>query len=353
MKGLSIVCALLSVLPYITLATPIPDTGQTKCYDSDGVITCPSVGQDFYGQGAQYVNNPQSYTKLNSSGNPLSDNAPWAMVRDNVTGLIWEVKDSKDNTPDYENPHDADNTYTWYDSNPVTNGGDPGTPGDGTDTEDFIDLLNSTQFGGYDDWRLPTIKELSFIQNLDTYNPTIDTTYFPHIYSYYWSSTAHAGSASYTWNVNFDSGYVSYYGKSDCFYVRAVRGGQSGSSADFVDNGDGTVTDNITGLMWQKDGFTQRDWEGALSYCENLSLVGYNDWRLPDVNELQSIVDYTAYNPSIDQAYSPNTVPSNYWSSTPCTSRNHKAWNVNFGSGSVSYYGKTDIFYARAVRGGH
>ena len=65
------------------------------------------------------------------------------MVYDVVTGLIWEVKQDKDDTQNYSNPNDADNTYTWYDSNPETNGGDAGTPGTGTDTEDFINALNS------------------------------------------------------------------------------------------------------------------------------------------------------------------------------------------------------------------
>ncbi|MBW2709452.1 MAG: hypothetical protein JRD04_09275 [Deltaproteobacteria bacterium] len=92
-------------------AAPVPDTGQTTCYDEGGnVITCPSPGQAFYGQDANYTINPPSYTKLDG------------MVRDNVTGLIWEVKQNKDGTKNYDNPHDADNTYTWYDPDPATNG---------------------------------------------------------------------------------------------------------------------------------------------------------------------------------------------------------------------------------------
>ena len=71
----------------------VPDTGQTKCYNKTDVITCPSPGQPFYGQDANYTINPMSYTKLDGSGNALPDSAPsWVMVRDNVTGLIWEMK---------------------------------------------------------------------------------------------------------------------------------------------------------------------------------------------------------------------------------------------------------------------
>jgi len=76
---------------------PIPDTGQTKCYDNTQEITCPQPGEDFYGQDAQYPCNPQSYTSL----------AGGIMVQDNVTGLVWEVKQDKDDTPNYTNPHDA------------------------------------------------------------------------------------------------------------------------------------------------------------------------------------------------------------------------------------------------------
>ena len=141
--------------------TPLPDTGQTKCYDNSVEIPCPEPGEAFYGQDASYLINPPSYTKLDASGNDLPDDAAeWVMVRDNVTELIWEVKTDDDSI------HDKDNTYTWYDSDPATNGGDAGTPGDGTDTKDFIDALNTDNFGDYDDWRLPTIKELASIVNL-------------------------------------------------------------------------------------------------------------------------------------------------------------------------------------------
>ena len=78
-------------------AAPVPDTGQTKCYNDTVEIPCPSPGQPFYGQDANYSINPMSYTKLDGSGNALPDSATsWVMVRDNVTGLIWEMKTNKD-----------------------------------------------------------------------------------------------------------------------------------------------------------------------------------------------------------------------------------------------------------------
>ena len=142
-------CFILLLISVPALAGPVSDTGQTKCYDNNTEITCPQPGEPFYGQDAQYPCNPHSYTKLGQGGVILPAGATeWLMVKDNVTGLIWEVKHNKDDTTNYADSNDADNTYTWYDSNPATNGGDAGTPGDGTDTEDFINGLNASNFGG-------------------------------------------------------------------------------------------------------------------------------------------------------------------------------------------------------------
>jgi hypothetical protein len=86
------------------MAGPVPDTGQTKCYDNSIEIACPNPGESFYGQDAQYIVNPQSYTKLDAQGNELSSNASsWIMVRDNVTGLIWEIKTDDDSVHDKDN----------------------------------------------------------------------------------------------------------------------------------------------------------------------------------------------------------------------------------------------------------
>jgi len=209
-------------------AGPVPDTGQTKCYNDTEEIPCPQPGDPFYGQDGNYTINPPSYTKIDAQGNDLPDDATqWVMVRDNVTGLIWEVKQNKDDVKDYTNPHDADNTYTWYDPNPETNGGYAGTPGDGTDTQDFIDALNQARFGGFSDWRLPTCKELETILDMGRVSPSINSQYFTGaVSSAYWSSTTYAGSSNSAWLVIFGHGGVNADDKSYSYYVRAVRAGQ-------------------------------------------------------------------------------------------------------------------------------
>jgi hypothetical protein len=318
-----------------------------------------------------------SYTKLDAYGNDLPDSATtWYMVRDNVTRLIWEMKNNKDDKADYSNPHDADNKYTWYDSNPATNGGNAGTQSAGKDTESFLKALNDSNYGGYNDWRLPAIKELASIVHFGNYKPAINTTYFPNTAaSWYWSSTTDVGNTGYAWGVYFGHGRVYYGYKSYAGYVRAVRGGQSGpfghlaigsfdavdsesmdnasiATGSYTDNGDGTVTDTSTGLRWQQAGSSNTPWEQALAYCEGLNLGGYTDWRLPTSKELQSLVDYNRYNPAINTTYFPNTAASWYWSSTTYVSHTHGAWPVYFDDGSVTNGNKYYAGYVRAVRGG-
>ncbi|MGD9972827.1 MAG: DUF1566 domain-containing protein [Desulfatirhabdiaceae bacterium] len=357
----------------------IPDTGQTKCYNDTGEIPCPSPGGDYYGQDGCYSINTPSYTKLDSNGNALPDSATsWTMVRDNVTGLTWEVKTGKDEVQNYTDPHDADNTYTWYDSNPESNGGYAGTPGDGTDTEDFIKALNDANYGGHSDWRLPTIKEMLYIvgRSFPFPGPTIHAAYFPDmVASYYWSSTTSAYNTSSAWYVRFDSGGDDSNLKSYSRYVRAVRGGQSGTfgnsvigsfdsvnnyaiqssvpAGGFTDNGDDTVTDSSTGLMWQQETpDTQINWKASVAYGEGLSLGGHADWRLPNTNELRSLVDYSRYFPAIDISYFPDTMASSYWSSTTLANYTYYAWSVNFNHGEGYNHNKSDSHYVRAVRGG-
>jgi hypothetical protein len=318
---------------------PILDTGQTKCYDNEWEITCPQSGKDFYGQDAQHICNPQSYTMLSGG----------IMVQDNVTGLIWEVKQNLDTIQDYNNPHDADNTYTWYD-------GSSGTPSNDKDTLDFITALNDAYFGGFNDWRLPTIKEISTIVDSNILpGPTINTDYFPNtVSSDYWSSTTRAYYPLRAWFVNFYYGGVIHNWKSRGYYVRAVRAGQCGSFDNFIDNGDGTVTNIDTGLMWQQDTAPGKyTWQEAVSYCETLTLASHNDWRLPNVKELQSLVNYNEGNPSINLSFFPNTQSFWYWSSTTYALDPYGAWLVGFYDGDVYNYNKSgNYYYVQAVRAG-
>lgn len=268
----------------------IVDTMQQYTYDTDGnVIPAPSPGEYLYGQDAQYDGVQPSY----------QDNGD-GTVADLNTGLSWQK------TPNYQK-------YGFFEA------------------DDYCETLT---LAGIDDWRLPTAKELfsivDFRGELDpdspaTSTPYIDVDVFDFIYdpngamgSTYWSSNQYLvgglidGDALGAFGYNFADGHLKAYPTGYSFadptekvpnpiynvpssYIRCVsdvinpRYGQN----YFVDNGDGTVTDRATGLMWQQADDTQtRDWPSALAYAESLELAGYNDWRLPNPKELQSLVDY-------------------------------------------------------------
>ena len=122
----------------------------------------------------------------------------------------------------------------------------------------------------------------------------------------------------------------------------------------YTDNGDGAVTDNVTSLMWQKeDDNTIRTWYDAITCCNDFTLAGYYDWRLPSAYELMSIVNCDTYNPAIDTTYFPGTNASYYWSSTTCAFSSSSAWLVGFSYGAVYFGGyKSSSSYVRCVRAG-
>ncbi len=328
------------------LCPSIPDTGQTTCYDNEGlIISCPMPDNAFYGQDASYTVNPPSYTKLGYGGKDLPGEATsWAMVRDNVTGLTWEVK------TDNSGIQDKDKLF-WYAS-----------------SEELINSLNRSRLGGYSDWRLPTKKELISLVNYGSYgagNPMIDTRYFPNTQpSDYWSSTKSACLAGLRWQIDFASGVDKNRRDADFAFVRAVRG--QPLSLSFRDNGDGTVTDRTTGLMWMQatadaDGNgvvsagDSMNWQEALNWCEKASLAGYTDWRLPTIKELNAIVDYDeqVHDPVIDTGFFPDTRSAEYWSATTAnTDFRDYAWAVDFICGDVIQGRKGYQYYVRAVRGG-
>ena len=117
------------------------------------------------------------------------------------------------------------------------------------------------------------------------------------------------------------------------------------------DDVNGTVTDNVTGLMWQDDiwaQYTNKSWSEAFTYCSTLSLGIYDDWRFPTLSELNSIVDYGRAEPSIDPVFV-NTATYYYWSATTAAADTTHAWYISFSDGSATY-NYQDKTYSRRVR---
>jgi len=124
--------------------------------------------------------------------------------------------------------------------------------------------------------------------------------------------------------------------------------------ADFIKTGD-IVKDSVSQLEWQDDAVgSTMTWESAITHCETLSLGGHSDWRLPNINELKSIVDLSKVNPAIVNGFA-NTSPSfsnNYWSSTSYENNRKAAWYVYFYTGTVDGDYKSESVYVRCVRDG-
>ncbi len=122
-------------------------------------------------------------------------------------------------------------------------------------------------------------------------------------------------------------------------------------NAEFIKSGD-IVSDSVSGLEWQDNAVgSTMPWEDAIAHCEELVLGGYSDWRLPNVNELKSIVDRSKDYPAIVNGFE-NTSSNNYWSSTTNEGYKSDAWIVYFYSGDVYNYDKDNGSYVRCVRDG-
>jgi len=364
----------VSVTP--TYDYTIVDTNQTLCYDSStgSSVTCTGTGQD-----GQYSGNQPSYSLCNDN----------TVVVDNITGLMWKASSDVDGVSglNVDDKKTRANAATYCD-----------------------DLT----YGTYSDWRLPTIKELFSIYlfsgrdisgmtgaasngtAVDTtgVDPFIDTNYFDVGYGdtdsnerkidgQYATSTLNISQVmsgiSETvvdafFGLNFVDGHLKSYeadvtANNDAdYYVRCVRGSSTYGTNDFVANGDGvTISDNATNLMWEKGDSTSTDFDDALSVCETATTGSFSDWRLPNIKELHSIIDYTkspsgTSTPSIDATYFTSTSFTNeagnadwgyYWSSSALLDYQgdgSKGGYITFGRGLGYINGVEDVHGAGAQR---
>ncbi|MEA3447559.1 MAG: DUF1566 domain-containing protein [Bacteroidota bacterium] len=337
-----IITFLVFHLPINAQTYKIPDTGQTQAYDSTESINMPVSGDVFFGQDANYTGNQPSYTD-NGDGT----------VTDTVTGLIWTQSTDLN----------GDDTINVYDKLSQT---------------EALAAADTLSIGGYNDWRLPTIKEqyslilfsgtdpsgytgssdniIPFIHDVfefgygdeDNGERLIDAQYAT---STLYVSTTMMGDET-MFGVNFADGRIKGYptgpmqGETEDkqFYVMFVRGNMDYGINDFEDNGDGTITDHATGLMWmQEDSGEGMNWQQALIYAENMEYEGYSDWRLPNAKELQSIIDYerspaTTSSAAIDPLFNCSEITDEgdennypfYWSSTT-----HPNWTTDPGANAV------------------
>lgn len=318
------VATLFFLLPGTTLFAanwnPLPDTGQTQCYGVSGnVITCPSEGEPLYGQDANYQGVEPSYTD-NENGT----------VTDNNTGLIWQQ----------------------------------GT-GDQAGWQGAVNYCNTLNLAGPFVWRLPSMAELESVVDYSKADFLMNSV-FPAAAGDYWSDEEFINDSNRVWLLNFTSGLNGALSPFYYFLPRCVAGART-ATGNYDDHGD-TVTDQETGLTWQKqvadtdnnEFITESDavnWQNALAYCEQLTLEGSSDWRLPNIRELSSIVDRSKSFPSVSPPLLDESTAST-WSSTTKSAYPNRAWNVSLHlEGYNSTPGdpnkaKTDTSFVRCVRGG-
>ncbi|MCP5499947.1 MAG: DUF1566 domain-containing protein [Leptospiraceae bacterium] len=329
----------------IVQAYPIVDTGLNTCYDDSVSITC---GSSHLGQDGDYSNIPhtRSYTGPTQHGTYTND----YITTDNTTGLVW--KSCEEGKSD---PVCATGTATSYNyANAITACAN-------------LNIANSNAgYAGRTDWHLPTMQELATLVDYSILDPSIDSGGFPNTTTAIknWSSTSHVGTPTNAWFQNFSGGFSNNAAQTTATHkVRCVSGSLPVSQS-FTDNGDGTIKHNNTGLTWQKcsRGQTNLDcsggtastdtWVNALGYCESLTLGGYSDWRLPNLNELKSIIDYSvSAAPYINSSFFPGTVAGNYWSSSTAINVINRTWHVQFSDALVTYTTKTVSINIRCVRG--
>ena len=331
----------------------IVDTSQAKCYSTQAEITPPKPSQPFYGQDAQFAGKQPSLT--------LSKDEK--TVSDNNTGLTWM------RSPNLTNTLPVRGDKMTYPA-----------------AQAWVRTVNAARYGGFTDWRLPTIKQLYSIfdcrgtdpsnftgSDTSVLTPFIDTKFFRFAWgdvndgeriidSQYATNTLFVLSPSGSgfqklFGVNFADGRIKGYDlrmpdgfTQKTFFVQLVRGNTDYGKNDFIDNKDQTITDRATGLMWSKeDNKKALNWQDSLAWVEAMNkenYLGHNDWRMPNVKELQSLVDYA-------NAPDFNGLPAIDTKFFTCSSITNEAGQADF-----PYYwtGTTHAGYngpgARGTRGG-
>lgn len=286
-----------SVPPDLISATggPWPDSATGACSSPSKATACPQSDAPFFGQDGTYRLNVPTYTPTLNT------------LKDSVTSLVWQL------TPDTARKTQAQAAL-------------------------YCDAL---QLGGQDDWRLPT--RLEYVSLLDEgmgsgyampADVSIDTV------GAQWTASATGTAANQFFIVDDQFGTWTVGAETTTLGARCVRGPVTAGSLQVETD---VVVDMATKLVWQLTALdeTARNWQEALDYCETLSHAGKEDWRLPNIKELATIVDEAALTaPAIRTEYGASA-PSQYWSSTPAPT---------FGSEGFAFALETGVGYSTSLK---
>jgi hypothetical protein len=288
-------------------------TGMTQCYDADGsVIECHGSGQDA-AVGAGLGWSAWRFKAVSAD-----------LIEDRLTGLIWT----------------RDGNLFEY-------------PQDWRQTLAMIEEMNKQGRFDRGDWRLPNRRELRSLIDHSRRNPALpNPNPFVNInLGWYWTSTTAAKNPAYAWYVHFEGGRMFYGKKTDYYWGLPVAGtsrvlpwtgensgdrSDSGFRADFPSTSgfgksgvawpeprfqarQGQAVDRLTGLIWQMGDSLPRQplrWQESLEAVRDLALRSAEPWRMPTINELESLVDASQYNPALPLQHPFTGLQQGYWSST-------------------------------------
>ena len=277
---------------------PVRSVRSAGSDDSDS-FSCPKQGKDFFGQDVQYAIRkscvPQDFERVAKAE---TDDTPYQQIKDNNTGLTWLY---------------TGNSGTFADMSAFCSG---------------LDYAGKT-------WRLPTPKEFMTIVDSDAREtPVFRKLYFKEaFYS--------EGSSNFWTSVNnlyfFNDGSImtldSEEGSNNVMCVSGEEYGKASASnyTSETVGGEEALRDSSTNLLWQKSYVSDKTWKEALEYCEKLTYAGYSDWRLPNKNELVSLLDYS----KTDIFSSFPGMTANVFASS--TKTKDGIWSVSMKEGRIDY----------------
>ncbi len=306
-------------------AIPVVPTGQDTCVSSASVIGCPGTAGStecgtlsYCGQDAQYPDLDRHWI--------VQGDGEEKMVIDSATGVVYQMAAVE--KPDYQ--HAA--AY-----------------------------CESLIYAGHSDWVLPSLFELLNMMDYGKNLPAIDTSIFQTQQSMstgmFGSATPVYGQSSRHWAVNIIDGTdfpMDDAGSTQHYFVRCVRstiGRQPDNrflTLHTESNTKKAILDQATGLIWNTKTGTGLNWRAALSYCEQLECCNNSDWRLPNVNELRSLLDMTKKNPATKF---PGFTTAIYWTATHSGNAT-TIYKIDFSTGRVALSPQTDTLNVICVRGG-
>ncbi len=330
-----------------------PVTGETEIKLATGVITAADgspvdpANPSRVIQARHTVLKTGQETSYDNSGDPVDDNS----IRDDGFYQVGVARDfSRDVNTGVVSDHASN--LDWQDTAPMN------TPlwDNWQLAYDYCDMLN---LGGRQDWYLPSMKQLFNAVNFADDSGIEGEFQLLWETSQHWSSTVEYSRASGTsvyWYLNHELGGLPRSADETANrHFHCVIGTDVLRGADYIRHPDHDyLLDTSTHLFWQDNATVlAASWQQAVTICENLSLAGFTDWRLPNINELHSLVDYYAPDLMLGSTDFGHIMRGTYWSSTSSAQNLEQAWTVRSYNAQVAQSDKTvDSYYALCVRGG-